>query len=72
MTIKKLSEGENNINGLEGFWFYVKAKLLKYHGVSKENFLLYLKETLKWNEPSYASLKPKLEVLKKKKIKNSN
>lgn len=37
-------EGKNHINGIEGFWSYAKERLLKYHGVSKYNFILYLKE----------------------------
>jgi len=36
--------GKNHINGIEGFWSYAKERLLKYHGVSKHNFILYLKE----------------------------
>jgi transposase len=32
------------INGIEGFWSYVKERLLKFHGVSKDNFIYYLKE----------------------------
>jgi transposase len=32
------------INGLEGFWSYAKQRLIKFHGVSKEKFPLYLKE----------------------------
>ena len=32
------------INGLEGFWSYTKQRLIKFHGVSKEKFPLYLKE----------------------------
>jgi transposase len=34
----------NHINGIEGFWSYTKHKLYNYHGVSKANFGLYLKE----------------------------
>jgi len=41
---KTFGRGKNNINGLEGFWSYAKERLLKYHGVSKNNFILYLKE----------------------------
>ena len=41
---KTFGRGKNHINGLEGFWSYAKERLLKYHGVSKENFILYLKE----------------------------
>jgi len=32
------------INGIEGFWSYAKEKLLKFYGVSKDNFIYYLKE----------------------------
>ncbi len=32
------------INGIEGFWGYAKERLLRYHGVSPQNFLNYLKE----------------------------
>ncbi|HDZ62861.1 MAG TPA: DDE transposase, partial [Nitrospirae bacterium] len=32
------------INGLEGFWSYAKERIMKFHGVSKEKFPLYLKE----------------------------
>lgn len=41
---KEFVKGRNHINGLEGFWSYAKERLLKYHGVSKDNFYLYLKE----------------------------
>jgi hypothetical protein len=29
-------------NGIEGFWSYAKERLLKFHGVSRENFVYYL------------------------------
>ena len=35
---------ETLMNGLEGFWSFAKERLLKYHGVSKSYFHLYLKE----------------------------
>jgi transposase len=41
---KYFSNGRHHINGLEGFWSFAKERLLKYHGVSKNHFLLYLKE----------------------------
>ena len=41
---KYFKSGRRHINGLEGFWSFAKERLLKYHGVSKNNFLLYLKE----------------------------
>ena len=37
-------DGRRHINGLEGFWSFAKERLLKYHGISKNHFLLYLKE----------------------------
>lgn len=39
--------GRNHINGIEGFWSFAKHKLYNYHGVSKSNFVLYLKE-MEW------------------------
>ena len=40
-------KGKNHINGIEGFWSFAKHKLYNYHGVSKSNFVLYLKE-MEW------------------------
>ena len=40
----KFATGKVYINGLEGFWSWAKERLIKHHGVSKENFPLYLKE----------------------------
>jgi transposase-like protein len=34
----------NRKKGLEGFWAHAKERLIKHHGVSKQKFLLYLKE----------------------------
>jgi len=41
---KYFKNGRLHINGLEGFWSFAKERLLKYHGVRNNNFLLYLKE----------------------------
>jgi transposase len=41
---KRFFDGKVYINGSGGFWSYVEARLIKYHGVSKEKFPLYLKE----------------------------
>lgn len=41
---KYFTRGKVYINGLEGFWSYAKERLIKFHGVSKEKFPLYLKE----------------------------
>lgn len=44
---RMLVEGRNHINGIEGFWSYAKRLLRKYNGVSKKNFVFYLKE-IEW------------------------
>jgi len=41
---KEFANGRAHINGLEGFWSFAKERMLKYHGISKSNFHLYLKE----------------------------
>ena len=41
---KSFKRGKRHINGLEGFWSFSKERFLKYHGVSKNHFNLYLKE----------------------------
>jgi len=41
---KKFASGKVYINRLEGFWSYAKQRLIKFRGVSKEKFPLYLKE----------------------------
>ena len=40
----RFTRGKVYVNGLEGFWSYAKERLIKFHGVSKEYFPLYLKE----------------------------
>jgi len=37
--------GRNHINGIENFWGYAKHRLAKFRGISKNNFILHLKET---------------------------
>ena len=51
----------NHINGIEGFWSYAKKFLVKYNGISKKNFYLYLKE-IKWrfNNRKERDIKTKL------------
>lgn len=42
---RDLFKGKSTLmNGLEGFWSYAKERLIKFHGVSKDYFPLYLKE----------------------------
>ena len=35
------------INDVEGFWSFAKERLIKHHGISKNKFLLYIKE-MEW------------------------
>jgi len=41
---KFFASGKVYINGVEGFWSYAKERLIKFHGISKKKFPLYLKE----------------------------
>jgi len=41
---KTFGRGRNHINGLEGFWSFAKERFHKYHGIDRENYMLYLKE----------------------------
>jgi transposase len=41
---RRFSSGKVYINGVEGFWSYAKERIIKFHGVSKKKFPLYLKE----------------------------
>ena len=38
------ARGKVYINGVEGFWSFAKERLIKFHGISREKFPLYLKE----------------------------
>jgi len=35
----------NHINGIENFWGFAKQRLAKFHGLSRKNFYLHLKES---------------------------
>jgi len=39
-----LKAGKVHINGIEGFWAYLKERLLKHHGVARRNLIYYIKE----------------------------
>lgn len=41
---KKQNGKKIHINGIEGFWGYMKEHLLKHHGVSESNLIHYVKE----------------------------
>ena len=38
------ANGKRHINGIESFWSFAKNRLIKFHGVTKSNFYLHLKE----------------------------
>ena len=44
---QKFKQWRVYINGVEGFWSFAKDRLIKHHGISKEKFLLYIKE-MEW------------------------
>lgn len=41
---KEFARGHNHINGIESFWSYVKRKMRKHNGISRNTFYWYLKE----------------------------
>jgi len=41
---KTFGRGHNHINGIEGFWSFAKERFHKYHGISRGNYLPYIKE----------------------------
>lgn len=41
---KQKGKKKIHINGIEGFWGYLKEHLLKHHGVSETNLIYYVKE----------------------------
>jgi transposase len=57
---KTFGRDHNHINGIEGFWSYAKERFHKYHGISRENYLPYIKEMEfrfnHRNEPLYPAL----------------
>jgi transposase len=56
-------EKHNHINGIEGFLSYAKRFLIKYNGVSKKNFYLYLKE-IEWRYNNRKEPNIKLKLIK--------
>ena len=37
--------GKNHINGIESFWAFAKARLMKFNGITNSTFYLHLKES---------------------------
>lgn len=42
--VKEKKGKKVHINGIEGFWGYLKEQLLKHHGVRRSNLIYYVKE----------------------------
>ncbi len=40
----EFADGDNHINGIENFWNQAKRHMRTYNSISKQNFVLYLKE----------------------------
>ena len=40
----EFARGKNHINGIESFWSFAKNRLIKFHGMPRDTFYLYLKE----------------------------
>ena len=41
----QFARGRNHINGIESFWSFAKARLMKFYGMSPNTFYLHLKES---------------------------
>jgi transposase len=42
--VRQINNSKAHINGIEGFWGYLKERLLKHHGVADKNLIFYVKE----------------------------
>lgn len=42
--VKRVKGEKVHINGIEGFWGYLKEHLLKHHGIAQKNLIYYVKE----------------------------
>jgi transposase-like protein len=42
--IVKMDEKLPHLDGIEGFWLFLREHLVKHHGVSKNNLIYYIKE----------------------------
>lgn len=40
----EFARGRCHINGIESFWSFAKNRMIKFHGIRKNHFYLYLKE----------------------------
>lgn len=41
----EFAKKDNHINGIESFWAFAKHRMIKFKGIRKDRFLIYLKES---------------------------
>ena len=64
--------GNSHINGIESFWGYTKIRLVKFKGMNKNMFNLYLKECeFRFNNRGQDLYKILLEIFRKEPLKLS-
>lgn len=57
-----VSEEGNHINGIESFWSWTKHRLMKFHGMTRKQFMEYLLES-EWRFNHRGSVQPLLSKL---------
>ena len=61
----QFAEGNNHINGIEGFWGVAKVRLARFRGMRPDTFILHLKETeWRFNNRSSDIYKLMLKILR--------
>lgn len=62
----EFAKGHQHINGIESFWSFAKARLMKFKGVPKHTFYYHLKETeFRFNHRHNDLYKTLLKLLRK-------
>lgn len=67
MMFNKISKIQKSENIIQRFWYYFEEEMLKYKGIDKENFILYLKECeFKFNYTKDEAIKILIQLLHNK------
>lgn len=70
--VRQINNGKAHINGIEGFWGYLKERLLKHHGVADKNLIFYVKEIeFRFNNrhlPTEQLIRKLIQILLSKKL----
>jgi len=67
MMLNKISKIQKSENIIQQFWYYFEEAMLKYKGIDKENFILYLKECeFKFNYTKDEAIKILIQLLHNK------